>query len=233
LKFLVTVARWAFILCLPVLLLTASLGGAVNSLWLYPHSPEKYQVSQDLAGAGLKLSDAELEEIYAGLIGYFNSAEEYIDLTVIQDGTEIPLFTPEETIHFSDVKRLIWLDYWVLLGTLIYALAYAGAYLLWRKDRRQLAGGVVGGSGLTLLLILGLILLNTLTGFRHLFYQFHLLFFTNPYWSAEGYMLRLFPEPFFSYAALLCALGIVAVAIILGGMGGGYLLFKRSGGALP
>jgi len=230
LKFLITIARGAFIPCLPVLLLTASLGGAVNSLWLYPHSPEKYQVSQDLAGAGLKLSDAELEEIYAGLIGYFNSAEEYIDLTVIQDGETTPLFTPEEVIHFSDVKRLIWLDYWVLLGTLIYALAYAGVYLFWRKERRQLARGVVGGSGLTLLLILGLILLNTLAGFRLLFYQFHLLFFTNLYWSAKGYMLLLFPEPFFRYAALLCALGIVAVAIILGGMGGGYLLFKQKAG---
>jgi integral membrane protein (TIGR01906 family) len=227
LKFLIALARGAFILCLPVLLLTASLGGAVNSLWLYPHSPEKYQVKEDLAGAGLKLSDAELEGIYAALIGYFNSAEEYIDLTVIQDGSEVPLFTLEETIHFSDVKRLIWLDYWVLLGTLIYALAYAGAYLFRRKDRRQLARGVVGGSSLTLLLILGLVLLNTLTGFRQIFYQFHLLFFTNPYWSAQGYMLLLFPEPFFSYAALLCALSIVAVALILDGVSGGYLLFKQ------
>ena len=229
-KFLITVARGAFILCLPVLLLTASLGGAVNSLWLYPHSPEKYQVKEDLAGAGLKLSDAELEDIYAALIGYFNSAEAYIDLTVIQDGETIPLFTPEEVIHFSDVKRLIWLDYWVLLGTMIYALAYAGIYLFWRKDRRQLAWGVVGGSSLTLLLILGLILLNTLAGFRQIFYQFHLIFFTNPYWSAEGYMLLLFPESFFSYAALLCIFSIVAVAIILGGVSGGYLLFKQKAG---
>lgn len=226
-KFLATLARGVCILCLPVLLLTASLGGVVNSLWLYPHSPEKYQVKEDLTEAGLKLSDAELEGIYAGLIDYFNSAEEYIDLTVIQDNNEIPLFTPEEIIHFSDVKRLIWLDYWLLLGTLIYALAYAGVYLFWRKDRRQLAWGVVGGSSLTLLLILGLILLNTLTGFRHLFYQFHLIFFTNPYWSAQGYMLLLFPESFFRYTALLCALSIVVVAIILGGMGGGYLVFKQ------
>jgi len=230
LKFLITIARGAFILCLPVLLLTASLGGAVNSLWLYPHSPEKYQVGDDLAGAGLKLSDAELEEIYAGLIGYFNSAEEYIDLTVIQDGTEISLFTPEEVIHFSDVKRLIWLDYWVLLGTMIYALAYTGVCLFWRKERRPLAWGVVGGSSLTLLLILGLVLLNTLTGFRQLFYQFHLLFFTNLYWSAQGYMLLLFPESFFRYAALLCIFSIVAVALILGGMGGGYLLFRQKAG---
>ena len=164
------------------------------------------------------------------MIGYFNSAEEYVDLTVIQDSNEVPLFTPEETIHFSDVKRLIWLDYWVLLGALIYALAYAGVYLFWRKERRQLARGVVGGSGLTLLLILGLVLLNTFTGFRHLFYQFHLIFFTNLYWSAEGYMLLLFPESFFSYAARLCIFSIVAVAIILGGVSGGYLLFRQKAG---
>ena len=45
----------------------------------------------------------------------------------------------------------IWI--WVLLGTLIYALVYAGVRLFWRKDRRQLAWGLVGGSGLTLALM--------------------------------------------------------------------------------
>ena len=228
-KFLIRLSHWAFILCLPVLLLAASLAGVVNSLWLYPHSPEKYQVKDDLAKAALKLSDTELEGIYAGLIDYFNSAEEYIDIAIIQDGSEMPLFTPEEVIHFSDVKRLIWRDYWLLLGTLVYALSYAGVYLLWRKDRRRLAWAVVGGSGLTLLLMLGLVLLDTLAGFRQLFYQFHLLFFTNPYWSAQGYMLLLFPESFFRDAALFCTLGIVAAAIILGGVSTGYLRFKQRG----
>lgn len=228
-RILAIIAKWLFILCLPVLLLSASIGWAANSLWLYKYGFQEYDVSQTLSDYGLELSDSELEGIYAGLISYFNSDEEYISLTVVKDGKPVNLFTPEEVIHFRDVKGLIWLDYWILLGTLVYALGYAGVSLLWRRRRywRQLAWGVVAGSGITLVVMLGLGLLDTLVGFRQLFYQFHLLFFSNEFWSAEGYMLLLFPEDFFSTAALFCA-GITAgLAVVLGGVSGVYLKRKR------
>jgi integral membrane protein (TIGR01906 family) len=216
-------ARWLFILCLPVLLLTAAIAGGANSLWLYKHSAERYGVSQKLANAGLELSDSELEQVYTGLISYYNSNEEYINLTVVKNGQQINLFTPQETIHFKDAKGLIWLDYWVLLGTLIYVLAYAGVTLFWRKDRRQLAWGLVWGSGLTLGLILALVLLDTFSGFSQLFYQFHLLFFSNEFWSAQGYMLLLYPEGFFIDGATFGALATAAGAVVLGGASVVYL----------
>ena len=221
-------AKWLFILCLPILLVTASLGGAVNSHRLYKYGFEKYNVSQTLADSGLELADSELEEVYAGLVSYFKSGDEYVSLTVVKGGEPFNLFTPEETIHFRDVKGLIWLDYWLLLGTLIYILAYAGVSLFWRKRRywRRLAWGLVGGSGLTLALMLALGL-GTLFGFDELFYRFHLLFFSNEFWSAKGYMLLLFPEGFFYDAALFCALATTIGAVVLGGVGGGYLRFTR------
>ncbi len=156
-------------LCLPILLLAASLGWAVNSLWLYKYGFQTYGVSQTLAASGLELSDPELEEVYAGIS------------------------------------------------------------LFWRRRKywRQLALAIVGGSGITLALMLALGL-GTLSDFGQLFYQFHLLFFTNEFWSAEGYMLLLFPQPFFFDAALLCALATVMLAIILGGISGSYLLLSRS-----
>lgn len=218
-----TAARCLFILCLPLLLLTASIGWGVNSLWLYEYGFEKYDVSQSTG-----LSEAELEKVTTGLIGYFRSGEEYINLTVVKDGETIDLFTQEETIHFRDVKGLIHLDYWVLLGTLIYVLAYAGFSFFWqnKRYRRQLAWGVVGGSGTTLILMLTLGL-GTLVGFDQLFLRFHLLFFSNEYWSAEGYMLMLFPRDFWYDAVTFCAIGIAGLAIILGGVAGGYLLATR------
>jgi len=228
LSILATIAKWLFMLCLPVLLLTASLGWAVNSLWLYQYGSQKYGVSQTLANSGLELSDSALVKVYAGLINYFNSGEEYISLNVIKDGKPFSLFTPEETIHFSDVKGLIRLDYSVLLGTLVYTLAYAVVSLLWRKRRywRQLALGVVGGSGITLAVMLALAL-GVVFDFGPMFYQFHLLFFPNLYWSAEGFMLLLFPEDFFRDAAIICALATTAGAVVLGGVGGWYLLSNR------
>jgi integral membrane protein (TIGR01906 family) len=212
-------AKWLFMLCVPILLLTASLGWAANSLWLYKYGFEKYNVSQTTGLAG-----SELETAARGLISYFNSDEELITLE---------LFNPKEVIHLRDVKGLVWLDYRVLLGTLIYVLAYAGVCLFWRKRRywRHLAWGVAGGGGITLALILLVFGLGTLVGFGQLFYWFHLVFFSNIYWSAEGYMLKLFPEEFFRDAALFCA-GITAgLAVILGGVGGKYLAFtKRASG---
>ena len=228
LKIITVVAKWIFVLCLPVLLLSASIGWAANSLWLYSYGSEKYEVSQRLADAGLELTDTKLENIYSGLINYFNSGEEYIDLTVVKQGKPVKLFTPEEVIHFKDVKGLIWLDYWLLLGTLIYTGAYAGISLFWRKRKywRHLAWVLVGGSSLTLALMLALAL-GTVFGLGQLFLQFHFLFFSNEYWYAEGYMLLLFPEPFFYETTLFCALATVTGAVVLGGAGGWHLLLTR------
>ena len=233
LKVLGTAAKWLFILCLPILLLTASLGWAVNSLWLYKYGFQKYGVSQKLADSGLKLSGSELEKVYAGLISYFNSNEEYVATTVVKDSKPFKLFTPEEVIHFRDVKGLIWLDYYLLLGTLVYALGYAGVCFTWRKYRywRRLAWEVVGGVGITLALMLALGL-GIILNFDQLFLQFHLLSFSNEFWSAEGYMLLLFPEGFFYDATMFCALATTGLAIILGVAAGSYLVLTRSNATL-
>ena len=215
-------AKWLFILCLPVLLLTASIGWAVNSLWLYQYGFEKYSVSQTTG-----LAEAELEKAARGLISYFNSDEEDISLAVVKDDQLFELFNQREVLHLRDVKGLIWLDYWVLLGTLLYALTYAGVSLLWRRKRywRRLAWGVVGGGGATLAFMLALGL-GTLLGFDQLFLQFHLISFTNPFWQldpSKDYLIMLFPQGFWYDATQFCALATVVGAVALGGVAGVYL----------
>ena len=219
-KIIGTTARWLFIFCLPLLLLAASIGGAVNSLSLYKYGFEKYNVSQTTG-----LAEEELEKAATGLISYFNSDEEHISLTVIKDGQPFALFNQREIIHLKDVKGLFRLDYWILLGTLIYALAYVGVSL-WRKEWRQLAWGLVGGGGLTLGLILALGL-GALFNFDQLFLQFHLLSFTNELWlldPTKDYLIMLFPGGFWFDAMLFCVLVATVGAVISGGVGGGYLL---------
>ncbi len=214
--------NWLFILCLPILLLTASLGWAINSLWLYKYGFDKYNVSQT---AGL--AEVELEKAAKGLISYFNSDEEYISLTVVKDDQPLELFNQREVIHLKDVKGLIWLDYWVLLGTLIYILGYAGVSFFWRKQRywRRLAWAVVGGSSATLALMLALGL-GTLLGFDQLFLQFHLISFTNQFWQLDptrDYLIMLFPGGFWYDATLFCVLATMTGAVVLGGVAGVYL----------
>jgi len=216
-------AKWVFILCLPVLLLTASIGCAVNSSWLYRYGFDKYDV-----GSVTDLTDEELEKVADELIGYFNSGEEYINLTVTKNGG---LFSEKELSHLKDVKNLIRLDYWVLIGTLIYALGYTGVCLFWHKRRywRRLAWGVVGGGSVTLAVMLAL-WLGALLDFDRLFLKFHLISFSNDFWQLDptsDYLIMLFPQGFWYDATLFCALGIVVVAAVLGGAAGGYLIFNR------
>lgn len=222
-KILGITAKWLFIMCLPFLLLTASIGWAVNSLWLYQYGFNKYSVSQTTG-----LPEAELEKAARGLINYFNSDEEYISLAVVKDDQSFELFNQREVIHLKDVKGLIWLGYWVLLGTVIYTLTYAAVSLFWRRKRywRRLAWGVVGGGSVTFALMLALGL-GTLLGFDQLFLQFHLISFANPFWQldpSKDYLIMLFPQGFWYDATLFCALATIAGAVVLSGASGVYLV---------
>jgi len=201
---------------MPVLLLTASLSAAVNCLWLYEYGFDKYDVSR-VTG----LAPSELEKAAEGLIDYFNSGDEFISLAVTGEGESFELFNAREVGHLRDVKGLFRLGYYVLLGTLVYALVYLGISLFWWRDRRRLAWGLVGGGGLTLVLMLALGLLIAID-FDWFFRQFHLLSFANDLWMldpATDYLIMLFPQGFWFDAALFCTLATVAGAVMLGGVG--------------
>ena len=209
-------AQVLFVICLPVLLLTASLSVAANSPWLYHYGFDKYDISQ-VTG----LAPSELDRVSEGLINYFNSGDDFISLTVTRDGESFELFNEREVGHLKDVKGLFRLGYYVLLGTLIYALVYSGISLFWWRDRRRLARGLIGGGGLTLVLMLALGLV-ILLDFDRFFLQFHLLSFANDLWMldpATDYLIMLFPRGFWLDAALFCTLGTLVGALILGGLG--------------
>jgi integral membrane protein (TIGR01906 family) len=208
-------AKWLFVLCLPVLLLSASIGAAVNSLSLYKYGFDKYG-----AAATTGLAEAELEKAARGLIGYFNSGQEYITVTVAKDGQTMALFNQREVIHLRDVRGLIRLDYWVLLGALVYTLAYLSLTVR-RKSWRQLASGLIGGSVSTLALMAALGI-GALFNFDRLFLQFHLLSFSNDFWlldPSRDYLIMLFPRGFWLDATIVCAIATVIGAVILGGVG--------------
>ena len=210
------IAQWLFILCLPVLLLTASISGAMNCRWLYQYGFNKYDISR-VTG----LAPEELKKAADGLIHYFNSGDEYINVTVIKDGQPFVLFNEREAAHLKDVKGLFRLVYKALLGALIYTLLYIGVTWARRQDRRRLAQGLVFGGGLTLLLMLVLGLVIAFD-FDQFFLEFHLLSFANDFWQlnpATDYLLMMFPDGFWFDATLFIALGTGGMALILGGVG--------------
>jgi len=101
LKLLSTLTLWLFILCIPILLLSASVGWTTNSLWMYKYGSHKYHVVQSLAESGLHLADIELEQVYSELTDYFNSDKQNIRLTVIKAGKPFDLFTPRGSHAFQ------------------------------------------------------------------------------------------------------------------------------------
>jgi integral membrane protein (TIGR01906 family) len=219
-------ARYLFIICLPLMLLTGVIAAAVNSTWLYTSGFEKYSVEQSLADNGVNVTDADLAGIARSFIHYFNSNEEYVSLNIQPD-----IFNTEEIVHFHDVKSLFRFDYTVFLGTFAYCLIFTLIVFFRRKDtyRRILAGVTIKGSIVTLVMIF-LVGIGTLVNFNQLFYDFHLLVFRNSFWSVEGNMLLLFPDGFWYDAAVYCVVAIGMLAVILGGLAWFYLNYRRKSG---
>ena len=223
------IAKWLFIFSLPALLISAAINFEFNSLWLHRNGFEKYNVSEATG-----LDKAELEKAAAGLIGYFNSGDEYISLTVVKDGEPLELFNQREVAHLKDVKALMQLNLRLLVGTAAYVGVYAGISLFWRRKRyrRQLAWATVIGSSITLGMIIALGAGSMLLDFNELFTRFHLVAFTNELWMldpATDYLIMLFPEGFWYDSAVLMGQITAAAAGILCGIGGLYL--RRATGA--
>ncbi len=208
-------AKWLFVLCLPLLLISAGLAGAFNSLWLYKFGFDKYEISQKTG-----IAEVELEKAAQGLINYFNSDEEDISVSVIKDGQPFTLFNEREVAHLRDVKELVRLDYRVLVASLLYALVFTGLSLFRWRNWRQMARGAMWGGSLTLALM-AVLRVVTLFNFDQFFRQFHLLSFTNDLWlldPSKDYLLMLFPGGFWYDATQFIALGVGTAAVLITGL---------------
>jgi integral membrane protein (TIGR01906 family) len=217
------IAKYIFVISLPVLFLSASIAWGFNSLWIYEHGFQKYNVSQTSG-----LSPAELRTVGREMIAYFNSNEEYIHIRIERGSDSFDLFTNEEQIHFKDVKRLVRLNYTILLIAFFIFLSYVLVSIFWRKgkNRGRLAKSVIWGSGISILLIL-VMGLASFADFDQIFLQFHYLVFTNPYWSAEGYMLILFGDLWFD--TVLIGIGFMAGLAVISSVPA-FIYLRRSKG---
>ena len=207
----------AFVLTVPVFLLTTNVRLAFDSLALYRYGFEQYD-----APSTTGLSMDQLMDVATEIRDYFNSSDELLDVHVTLAGEVRPLFNEREIVHMRDVKGLV-------RG--IYALqALAGVYLLgygvvvlaagrWRGARavlRRLALGCLAAVGM--LAVGGL---ASLAGFDQLFYRFHIISFTSGTWTFDpryNYLTRLFTEGFFMQAALLLAVAVIVEALVIGAL---------------
>jgi integral membrane protein (TIGR01906 family) len=223
-KYIYLVLRWLFILCLPWLIVTAALRIPASCPYLYEYLFQKYNVGETTG-----LDDAALKVTAQGLVHYFNSGEENINLVVQKDGIPFSLFNEREIVHLKDVKGLFLLDLWVFLGTLAYCLGYAvWAIARGPVGRKLLARSMLIGGGITFGLIV-LIGIGMLFDFDALLLRFHLLSFSNDFWlldPAHDYLIMLVTGGFMYDASFIVAGTAIAGAVIVGACGGTYLWYQ-------
>ncbi|MEL7562928.1 TIGR01906 family membrane protein [Dehalogenimonas sp. 4OHTPN] len=186
-------AAWGLVPAVPLLITGAVIAFAVNFQPLYEYGFDSYDV-----GRTTGLSEAELSRAAEGLIDYFNSGAEYIDLTVEKDGRPFALFNDREIVHLYDVKGLIHLDYQVLFWSAAYTLLISSIIMVARRQPARLAAPLFWGGVLALVIVVSRAVI-AIVDFDAFFVQFHMVSFVNDFWllnPATDYLIMLFPGGF-------------------------------------
>ena len=221
-RYVQIIARVLFISCIPVFLLSGFIAVAINSQWLYEHSFNTYGVEETTG-----IEKAELEKAATQVILYFNSSDEYLSVTVVKDGEDFVLFNEKEVAHMKDVKALVRLDYYVLLGTGLFILLYIAVNSYYRKREfmRPLLTSLFRGGSITigLILILGIM---AVADFNVFFTAFHMISFANDFWLLDpntDYLIMLFPGGFWYDCVVYIAIAVAVSALIIAGVSWWYM----------
>ena len=132
------------------------------------------------------------------------------------DGDCNRLYNDRELRHMSDVKR-------VTRGALIVWAVGAGLCVLsagllyYTGHKAALRAGLLGGAGLTALILLGIVV-YLLMSFNLFFTQFHQVFFEGDTWLFlwSDTLIRLFPTRFWQDTFIFVGGGAILEALLLG-----------------
>ncbi len=228
-RYIIKLINLLFVFSVPLLLITFTLALIANIPPLYEYEFNKYDVGSYTVGDFRNLNDLELRIIASSIPAYFNSGGAEEPIRLIIRGKE--LFNEKEKVHMVDVKKLVRLDYLILLITSSFLAAYTVAKALFfsKLGWRPYFLRALMGAGITLglIIITGLMLVFNFEGF---FLAFHLVSFTNTLWIldyATDNLINLFPSGFFFDAALLIAILIALEALALTVVSVRFLLTTR------
>lgn len=216
----------AFILLVPLVLVTTNIRIAISEKAVYDYSVRHY-------GAERASGISEAELIFAnGQINDYlvHGRSGALSITVIdQGGDAVPLFNIRETAHMADVRDLVQ----VLFGVQIVAVgALMGLavmmLVLWPP--RALAAAALYGSVLTAI-ILGLASMIAMSGFDAAWSQFHVIAFANDFWELDpdtDHLIQMFPEAFWFDVTMMIGVGTLFEAVLISGGSVAYLVLSRT-----
>jgi integral membrane protein (TIGR01906 family) len=221
----------AFIILIPVALITTTIRVAISEPAVYDYAVRNYGAEK---ASGIPQSEL------------LNANQEIRDYLVNQDsgplapqvtdnaGVKGSLFNAKETAHMADVRSLVqlMLKVQVLAVALVLALAVV-MIALW--PTRALAAAALYGSLLTLA-VLGLTGLAAASGFDAAWAQFHGIAFSNDLWELNprtDHLIQMFPEAFWQDAVTAIG-GLIALqALALGIVSGLFLLLTKPEAVTP
>ncbi|HSP55727.1 MAG TPA: TIGR01906 family membrane protein [Dehalococcoidia bacterium] len=218
----------AFILVVPLALITTNIRVAISEQPVYDYAVRHYGAEQ---ASGIP--QAELLRANDTIHDYLvNSRSGALSITVIdQQGQAVSLFNIKETAHMADVRDLVGVLF------LVQALALAGlialaVVMLAMWPPRALAAAALYGSVLTAG-ILAMAALLSLSGFDAAWSQFHGIAFTNDFWELDpstDHLIQMFPEAFWFDITMLIGVATMAEAVLISACSVGYLMLSRPRG---
>ncbi len=224
-------ATAAFVLALPVLLVTTNVRIAAGEVRVYEAAVRRYGAVE---ATGLPLE--ELDRASQEIIAYFENDAPVLRILVTVDGNETSLFGPRETQHMADVKRLMRAVFRANEAALAFVLSYVALRYLWAREAplRRLAWEVLLSGALAAAVVVG-IGAAVLAGFDAAWTAFHEIVFPNDLWRldpARDRLIQMFPEPFWQDVALAVGLATLAELTLLAVAAGVGLLLSRKGAEL-
>lgn len=215
----------AFILLIPVALVTTTIRVAVSEPAVYDYGVRNYGAER---ASGIP--ESELLQANQQISHYLvDPGAGPLAPRVTNNAGEVQsLFNAKETAHMADVRSLVQVMFKVQILAVAMALALAVVMVaLWPV--RALAAAALYGSLLTLA-VLGLTGIAAMTGFDAAWSQFHGIAFTNDLWELNprtDHLIQMYPEAFWQDAVTAIGGFIALQALSLGIISGMYLLLTR------
>lgn len=215
----------AFILLIPLALITTTIRVAISETAVYDYAVRNYGAEK---ASGIP--EAELLAANQEIRDYLVQPDSgpLAPKVTNQAGETGSLFNAKETAHMADVRSLVQFMFKVQVLAVAFMLTLAVVMVvLW--PIRALAAAALYGALLTLA-VLGLTGIAAASGFDAAWSQFHGIAFTNDLWELNprtDHLIQMYPEAFW-FDAVTAIGGLIAMqALALGIASGLYLLLSR------
>ena len=215
----------AFILAVPIALITTNIRVAISEQNVYDHAVKNYGAAE-VSG----ISQPELLRANGEIKDYLTAGDPGPLAIKVRDerGDQESLFSAKETAHMADVRALVQTLFTVQLLSVATVLTLAVVMLLVWPPRALamaafcgalLTGGILGAAGIV-----------AASGFDSAWSEFHVFAFSNDLWRLDpqtDHLIQMFPEAFWQEITTLIVMATLLEAALTLGVSGGYLLLSR------